>query len=272
MRSLLVPINALFDFALWPFRSSRPMIPLALVSLLTAILLLFVFRYTSNQLAIRRAKDLLEAHVLEVRLFQEQLRVVLRAYLCVLLGVLNYLRHSMRPLAVTAIPLLIIIVQLNGYFDWTPNHVGSEFLLKARLADSAPLDLVDVQVPAGLAVTAPAVHILQEREVDWRLKAERSGNFSVAVLVSGAPFSKQVIVSDQLVRVSRERSRASWLEEFLNPGEEQLPRNAPIESIEVQYPPRSFHLWSFAIDWVIIYLALSLILGFALKGVFGVEI
>jgi hypothetical protein len=272
MRSLLVPINGLFDFALWPFRSFNPMLPLALASLLTAILLLFVFRYTSNQLAIRRAKDRLEAHVLEVRLFQEQLRVVLRAYLRVLLGVLNYLRHSVRPLAVVAIPLLIVILQLEGYFAWTPNRVGSEFLLKARLADSAPLDLVDVQVPAGLSVTAPAVHIPEGREVDWRLEAERSGNYSVAVLVAGAPFAKQVTISDQLVRLSPKRSRAGWLGQFLNPGEEQLPRNAPVESIEVQYSPRSFSLWSFAIDWMIVYLGLALIMGFALKGVFGIEI
>jgi hypothetical protein len=272
MRSILVPVNHLFDFALRPFHSSRPIVPLALISLATAILLLFFFRYASNQPAIRRAKDKLEAHVLEVRLFQEQLRAVLRAYGRLVLGVANYLRLALRPLAWMAIPLLVIIVQLESFFAWSPNRVGDDFLLKAKLADRAALELVELQVPEGLAVTAPLMRIPDAKEADWRLRAKRPGRYSVAILVAGATFSKEIAVSNQLVRISPERSRAGWLNQLLNPSEAQLPQGGPIESIEVQYPARDFQLWGFAIDWMIVYLALSLAAGFALKGVFGIEI
>jgi hypothetical protein len=58
----------------------------------------------------------------------------------------------------------------------------------------------------------------------------------------------------------------------LHPGEAQLPRNGPLASIEVQYPSRNFYLWGYALDWLLVFFALSLIVGFALKGVFGVQI
>ena len=43
------------------------------------LLMVIVFRYTSDQKAIGRAKDRLKAHLLAVRLFQDQLPVVMRA-------------------------------------------------------------------------------------------------------------------------------------------------------------------------------------------------
>ena len=49
------------------------------VSLLTALLMLFVFQLTSNQAGIRRAKDRIKAHLLELRLFKDNMRVTLWA-------------------------------------------------------------------------------------------------------------------------------------------------------------------------------------------------
>ena len=266
------PINYLFDAIMHPFRFSRPIVPLALLSALTGILLLLVYRFASDQKAIRRSKDKLEAHLLEVRLFQEQLRAVLRAYPRLFLGILNYLRHSLRPLLIMAIPLLILLVQLEGFFGWTPNRVGNDFLVKAKVTDSAALDQVELRVPQGLAVTAPPLHIAEENEVDWRVAAEQPGEYSLAVLIQGATFSKAVNVSNQMVRLSPERLRGNWFERVLHPGEAQLPRNGPLASIEVQYPSRNFYLWGYALNWLLVFLALSLIVGFALKGVFGVQI
>jgi hypothetical protein len=51
-----------------------------LLSLIIGLLMVVVFRYTSDQKAIRLAKDQLKAHLLAVRLFQDQLPVVLSSY------------------------------------------------------------------------------------------------------------------------------------------------------------------------------------------------
>ena len=43
------------------------------ISIVIGFLMVIVFRYTSDQKAIGRAKDQLKAHLLAVRLFQDQL-------------------------------------------------------------------------------------------------------------------------------------------------------------------------------------------------------
>ncbi len=272
MTGFLVQINNVFDLLLGPFRLVRPIYPLALLSLLTALFVLLVFRYGSNQRAIRRAKDRVEAHVLEVRLFQDQLRLVVLAYLRVLGGLVIYLRHSLRPLALLVLPLIIIVVQLESYFGYLPVPIRKNFIVKARLAGTTSLDEVSLRLPDGLKLTSPALHIPEEKEVDWRVQAERPGQYAVDVVVAGKAFAKQVTVGGGLARLLPARVRAGLVEHFLHPCEAQLPPEGPLESIEVQYRPRSIRLASFDLHWAAPFLGIALIGAFVLKGILRTEI
>ncbi len=60
--------------------SNIPLLLVLAISIVIGLLMVIVFRYTSDQKAIGRAKDKLKAHLLAVRLFQDQLPVVMRAY------------------------------------------------------------------------------------------------------------------------------------------------------------------------------------------------
>src|SRR3989442_13909117 len=98
MTGFLALVNHMFDILVWPFRSLHPFYSLTVFSLLTTVFTLVVFRYASNQPAMRRVKDRLQAHVLEVRLFPDQLPVFLRAALRLLVGGRFFLRHSLNRL------------------------------------------------------------------------------------------------------------------------------------------------------------------------------
>ena len=53
---------------------------LIVVSFLTGLAAVLVFAYVSNQESLRRIKNRIQAHLLELRLFPDQLGVVLKAY------------------------------------------------------------------------------------------------------------------------------------------------------------------------------------------------
>ncbi len=57
METYRVATTTLFDAILVPFRSFDPLVALGGISLLTGILMLIAFRYTSNQSEIRRNKE-----------------------------------------------------------------------------------------------------------------------------------------------------------------------------------------------------------------------
>src|SRR5881397_745662 len=103
-----------------------------LLSLLIGLLMVVVFRYTSDQKAIRLAKDQLKAHLLAVRLYQDQLPVVLRSYGRILRGTGRYIRLAFRPLLFAVIPITLLIVRLDRDLGWMPAEPSQPFLVKVR--------------------------------------------------------------------------------------------------------------------------------------------
>ena len=231
-----------------------------------------VFRYTSDQKAIHVAKDHLKAHLLALRLFQDQIPVVLRSYGRILLATGRYLRLAFMPLLFVIVPLTLVIVQLDRYLGSTPVEQGHAFLITAKVADRAALDATSLELPDGLAVTAPAVHIPAENEVAWRVTAAKDGNYIVDVKASGQTLSKSVVVGSGFWRLSPMRLRGQLLERILFSAEPALPANNPIEAIEVQYPARDIVFAWFEWNWIWLFFVLSLVAGFFFKSILGIEI
>lgn len=231
-----------------------------------------VFRYTSDQKAIHVAKDHLKANLLALRLFQDQIPVVLRSYGRILLATGRYLRLAFMPLLFVIVPLTLVIVQLDRYLGSTPVEQGHAFLITAKVADRAALDATSLELPDGLAVTAPAVHIPAENEVAWRVTAAKDGNYIVDVKASGQTLSKSVVVGWGFWRLSPMRLRGQLLERILFSAEPALPSNNPIEAIEVQYPARDIAFAWFEWNWIWLFFVLSLVAGFFFKSVLGIEI
>src|SRR5436305_8625018 len=101
-----------------------PLMLVFLLSIVIGFLMVVVFRYTSDQKAIRAAKDHLKAHLLAVRLFQDQLQVVLISYWRILRSTGSYLRLAFMPLLYVSFPLVFLMVQVDRYLGFTPIQVG----------------------------------------------------------------------------------------------------------------------------------------------------
>src|SRR5437899_6324667 len=111
-----------------------------LLSLLIGLLMVVVFRYTSDQKAIRLAKDQLKAHLLAVRLFHDQLPVVLSSYGRILRCTGHSLRLPFKPLLFVVLPLTFLIVQLDRYLVWSPLQYGHASLVKVRTTSPEALN------------------------------------------------------------------------------------------------------------------------------------
>ena len=95
---LNAPFNALFWLVQW-LPAEWQMVVLAVPGALFA---LAIYKAVSNQAAIRDAKDKIVAHLLELRLFRDDLRVLLKAEGRVFASIGRYLGHSMLPMVVDA--------------------------------------------------------------------------------------------------------------------------------------------------------------------------
>ena len=242
------------------------------ISLVIGLVMVIVFRYTSDQKAIHVTKDRLKAHLLALRLFQDQVPVVLKSYGRIVLGTGRYLRLAFKPLLFAIVPLIFLIVQLDRYLGSMPVEAGHPFLVKVRMDNPNGLNEALLQLPDGLAATAPAVHVPFESEVVWRVIAERSGEYTVNVQASDRTLSKRVVVGAGLERLSPVRVRGKFWERIVVSGEPALPENNPIQSIAVQYPVRNIAFAGFEWNWMWLFFGLSLAAGFLFKSVLGIEI
>src|SRR5215470_139726 len=145
-----------------------------LLSLVIGFLMVIVFRYTSDQKAIRIAKDHLKAHLLAVRLYQDQIQVVLISYWRIIRSTGTYLRLAFMPLLYVSVPLILLMAQVDRYMGYRPMAAGQDFLVTA-IAAPAALDQISLQLPAGVSLTAPPVHVPAQNEVVWRVVSQMAG-------------------------------------------------------------------------------------------------
>jgi hypothetical protein len=268
-------LNGLFDVLLFPFRTLDAWWGMLAVSLLTGLLMLAVFRLTSNQAGIRAAKDRIKAHLLEMRLFKDNFRVSLGAQRRILAANMKYISYSAKPLLVMIVPLVLILVQLNFWFGYEPLAEGEPAILKVRLdAGVDPLKTeVSLEVPPSILIETPPLRIAEEREVDWRIRPQAAGPASLGIIVGGSRNEKSVRVGGApLSRLSPVRVRGRFPDTLLYPGEPPLPAGGPVRSIEVVHVERRLPFLGLRLHWLVAYFALSVVLGFALKRPFKVEI
>jgi hypothetical protein len=242
------------------------------ISLVIGLLMVIVFGYTSDQKAIHIAKDRLKAHLLALRLFQDQIQVVLRSYGRIVLATGHYLRLAFKPLLLVIVPMTFLIVQLDRYLGSAPLSAGQPFLVEARVDGPDPLNQASLQVPDGLRITAPPVHVPAENEVAWRLVADKNGEYVVNVHVADQVFAKRVVVGSGLPRLSSVRLRGKFWERIFLSAEPALPDNKFVQAINVQYPARNIAFVGLQWNWIWLFFVLSLAAGFAFKSILGIEI
>lgn len=269
----MVLCNTTSTFVLMPAISSNHAVMVLLVlSILTGLVMIVLFGYLSDQNAVRRAKDQLRAQLLAVRLFQDQPQVVLRAYGRIFTGTGRYLRVSFKPLAVIVIPMIALLIYGDRYLGSLPFQTNQPILLKAQLDKPDTLDSVSLRLPPGLSESAPAVHIAEDNEVDWRLVASAQGNYTVHVLAGEEELGKQVVVSNDLAHLSECRLRGRFWRRLLECAEPAIPVNAPVRLVAVNYPERNIDLGPWTTNWLVVYFIVSLAAALLFKFLLGIEI
>jgi hypothetical protein len=260
---------------LLPFTGLNPWAGMIFISLLTAILMLFIYKKTSNQSGIKEAKNLIKGYLLEIRLFQNDFGIFLGGLKRLLSANLRYLAYNLKPLLVMILPIFLLLAQMNLWFGYNVPQPGETLLLKVEFNQAVEVDRLNLEVeaPAGVIVDSPPLRIIDENEVNWRLKIVELRGGQLVIKNGGQKYAKDIsLPQSKLARVSAIRVNQNIWEQLLNPGEKPLPRDAEIKKIEVVYPSARLNLFGLKIHWLIAYFVLSIIFGFGLKGWFKVEI
>jgi hypothetical protein len=275
MSAVNAALRLVFDGLLAPFAAWPPIVSLVLVSLLVSILMLVVFKRTSDQAALAAVKRKIHAGLFEIRLFNDDLRAILRAQGEILRHNLTYLRLSLWPMLFVLPPLVLVIAQLQFHYGYEGLRPGQRALVQVDLApraDGGARPAATLDVPDGLRAETEAVWIEAESQLLWRLVAEREGDYELGLDVAGARLTKTVRVTPKTVRLSPERVDPGFLSQLLYPAEPPLPSGGPVRAVHLSYPGREVSVLGYGMHWMIPFFVLSIAFAFALRGLFKVTI
>ena len=264
--------NAVFDFLLAPFGHDWFLFDLILWPLLLGVGAIIVYKYTSNQKGIESAKRQLSMHLLEIRLFRDDLLQVLKSTLLIVLKNPIYIGHNLVPMAVMIVPMVGVMVQLVANYGYEPSQPGSTELLRVALDPGGAITAEDVslKLPPGILLDAPPVRTA-DGQVFWRLTAVEAGDHVLQIKVGDETLEKGWAVGGEARKIPVMRLR-NW-EALLYPGEPAIPASSPVQSIELAVHTRPLaYLPDGEFGILMWFFVLSLAAGFALKGFFGVTL
>lgn len=217
------------------------LLTLAAFSAVAGVLILWLFKATSNQRALKATRRRVRAHLLAMRLFADDPVMMLRSQVRLLAWNLRYMALLLPPFLVVAIPLFFAWDSLDAMWGRAPFRTGDTAVITAKLRHN--VSGAQLVAPAWLAVESPPVRVLADREVSWRVRVRQAGSGNVIVRL-GTDSAEKRIEAQPGLHYLADRAKAA--------GER-------IEWVEVHYPNADSH-------WIIWFCVISTISALALRS------
>lgn len=269
-----------FDAAFVLVGALPPVAGVLLVSLVTAVAMLFVVARTSNQPAMAATKRAMHAGLFEIRLFNDDLAAILRALGEVLRQNGRYLLLSLVPLLWMIVPLALVIAQLQAFYGYEGLAVGAPVLVKvargaAGGSGAGPqvrAQPIVLEAPPEIRVDAGPVELVGSSEVLWRIVPTEAGDFTLTVRDGGRSATKAVHVGSGVARRSPVRVPYGLVDQLLYPSEPPLDDRSPVTSITLGYPEPGLSVLGARVHWLIVFFVVSMAGAFVLAKRFGVTL
>lgn len=246
---------------------------IGLASLLTAVFILLVYKFVSNQAAITKHKNRVFGHFLEIYLFRDSPGLIAASLGRVLKSIAGYLAFSLPALLVVLVPIVLLLGQMEIRYGRLYPAPGSELIVKAEVEKGTDLFRSEPVLDAsgGLEVVSPALRIENLSEVNWKVRVKDSSPAELVLRIAGEEFRRPLNLSGDNRPIYPASAKGGLLNAIEYPGQPRLPADSVINRVEIEVPTRYLDCLLLDLHWIVIYFVLSLILAFALKKPFRVE-
>jgi hypothetical protein len=263
-------INGLLRACFAALAWAPPVAVLTVISAAAGIGMLWVFKKTSNPIKIRAAKRLVYAHLLELRVFRDEPGVMWRAQRSLLGANLRYVGWMLIPALWLAVPFAVLLVHLDAYYGRAPLPVGSDTIVTMQM--QMPLDSQTaapvLETPAGVSAETPAVRILAERQVSWRIRSVAAASDDLRITVDGSTVTKRIEAGGK-PRFVAGRRVSSVFEAIWHPDESRVLAHQ-VDWIDIRYPGARITVFGIRMHWLVWFTLISMLSALLLKRAFGV--
>ncbi len=245
------------------------------LSLISAAMFMLIFKKFSDQKAIKLEKGRILGYLLQIRLYKDRLPLILSSIFNILKHNLFYIRHTVVPLIIIIIPLLIITVQVNQRCGYLPLQTDNEFIVSASVADAGVLDSIRCRPSPGIEVVTPVLRIPDQKKAFWRARIRNNAGPAemIGLHASGQELgNKKIAVDLPMNRFSPKTIRANSIDALFYNAEGFLPAGSVLKQIRIQYRRAGYSFFGLTTDSLVLYFILTLVFALMIKPFFKVTI
>lgn len=282
-------MTAAFDALLTPFELLGMEFTLITVSGIFGILALILFKHISWQKGIKATKDRIKGHMIEIRLYQDDLVIVARAVGKVLLRNFQYLALNFGPILPLLIPFMFVLAQFVVRYAFEPVPVtpdpagllaGQGTLITVELDEAHKQDIagLTIEYPDGLEPLKgkPVVRIPATGKAYHEIVATKPGDYEIAFkLADGTRVTKRLVAGAEThVRWMQPERVGSALVAVLWPVEETFGSDSGFAKISFEYPESDLG-WlpmSGVLGVLVVFFVASMAFGVAILKPLGIQI
>jgi len=241
-------VTRVFDVLLAPLEWVGVEFSLLVVSAVFGVLALWVFKHISWQRGIRSTKRRITAHLLEIRIYQDDLGVVARALGKVLRHNVVYLGLNVVPFVPLVLPFALVVAQLVVRYAFEPASIaqvvqaqssaqaiaGDGITVTIR-GDAAAIEGLELLLPDGLVARTPLARVPTSGLAAQEFVATEPGEYTLRFWTAGGVETTKRFVAGGARPRTLQPERARGLAAWLWPAEESL-AGTGLTEISFVYP------------------------------------
>ena len=257
----------------WP-----PVVLLVVISAIVGLLMAIVFRYTSQQKALREVADRSRAQVLAIKLFKDELGTMFVSLGQLLRYTSLRLWYSLPPALVMFVPFVLLLTQMARWYEQTPLVPQETAVLEMQFsADAWPqAESLVLETSDGLIVETLPVPDDEDRTYAWGVRAVADTSATIRWKFGQEEGEKQITIAKskhEFIPVDARRAGPGFLDRVLHPGEPGFDGQSSVQAINVYYvnKTRSTPLLGFDIPWWLTFFLVSMIVAVLVRPLVKVQ-
>lgn len=243
----------MFDWLLWLPEQLGHVFALVFASAVFGVFALWVFKHVSPQRRIKAAKEQIKAHLIEIRIWQDDLRIVGWAILKVLGRNLQYLALNLTPFVPLFLPFALVVAQFVVRYGFAPvpvtpapvgQHVvdhraggGTTIDIELVPAHAARISELKLVLPEGVEQVSPLVVNARDGRAFVEIVARTSGLHELAFDLGGTRETKLYAAGDVVPRTIQGERGRGFVDALLWPAEPAFGADSPFARIRYTQPP-----------------------------------
>ena len=252
---------------------AHPLAGLAVLSVVTGVLMLWVFGKISDQEKITAEKKLVKAYLLELRLYGDDLGLIWKSQSALVLANFRYMGLMLKPAIYLTVPIVILLFHLDTFYGVRPIRAGESAVVTVQVnGDVTPYTPAPtLRAPPGVRIETPAVRAVESEQFSWRIRPEQAVSGVLRFDWGDNGSWEKSLEAGGEQRPLSVRRVGTWYETVWNPAEDRIDVTS-VAWVEIPYPAATIYFAGVGLHWLVWFFILSIVPAYLMKGFFGVII